>query len=64
MLMLIIDQKLLVSRKVESILNGYCAYVESKELSEKVKKELVLRNIPFFEDVTEKGTWFIPGSMH
>ncbi|MBD1380105.1 hypothetical protein [Metabacillus arenae] len=58
--MFVINNRRLAQEKVDRILQGYSAYAESKELAYLIKKELEARQLPFFEDRTEIGYWFIP----
>ncbi|MFZ3590706.1 hypothetical protein ACOI1C_15995 [Bacillus sp. DJP31] len=57
---MIITRKQIVKVKLQQIISGYCAYVETKEAAAMLKKEIKLLNLDVYEDCTEIGSWFIP----
>lgn len=58
---MVLDRKAMAQKKVDKIKAGLSAFAETKEVSELIRKQLAKEGIAVHEDVTEVGSWFIPG---
>jgi hypothetical protein len=58
--MFIMSTRKIAREKVQLIQNGFSAFADSQEVASLIKKELDSLNLKVYEDVTDKGYWFIP----
>lgn len=58
--MRIISNRQLAKEKLNRIQNGFCAFAETTEVANLLKKELCCLDIEVHIDETDKGYWFIP----
>lgn len=58
--MLVIPIRRICDAKMKQIMDGYTAYSESKQVINKLKKEIEQRNIPVIFDYTNKGCYITP----
>ncbi|RSK28144.1 hypothetical protein EJF36_15345 [Bacillus sp. HMF5848] len=58
--MRIITQRRVVNQKLQQIMNGYSAYVETPKIARLLEKEIQQLQLHVHQDKTDLGTWFIP----
>lgn len=49
--------------KLQRLQHGYCAYVDSKEVANILKKQIKQFNLNIHEEETERGYWFTPDNV-
>ncbi|WP_280769907.1 hypothetical protein [Salipaludibacillus daqingensis] len=58
--MKVISRSKIAREKVKTIQSGYTAFAETKEVSDRIKRELHTLGIEFIEETSDVGSWFIP----
>ncbi|WP_070120532.1 hypothetical protein [Bacillus marinisedimentorum] len=56
----VVHNKRMAEEKLRRLQQGYCAYVESKEVAALIKKQLNELHIPVHEEITDRGYWYTP----
>lgn len=57
---MIINRGKIARDKLELLQNGQTVFADSPEIIERLRKYIVEYQLDVIEDVTDRGTWFIP----
>ncbi|WP_214824751.1 hypothetical protein [Exiguobacterium algae] len=57
---MIINRGQIARDKLENLQNGQTVFADSPEIIERLRKYITEYQLDVVEDVTDRGTWFIP----
>lgn len=57
---MIINRGQIARDKLDKLQNGQTVFADSPEIIDRLRKYILEAQLDIIEDVTERGTWFIP----